>query len=288
MPAASRQRLGRRRSILFVPGSRPERFIKAVTSGADVVCLDLEDGVAPDAKERARESVVAWLGERQPPVEGSEPELLVRVNDPRTEPGRLDLEALAPTPPDGLMVPKVDGPEVLASLLESFHILALFPLIETAKGLQRVEELAHASLPLGGLIFGGMDMAVELGARFEWEPLLYARARIVHGAALAGVGAVDVPWADLADHDGLAEEARRAVRMGFSGKLAIHPAQIEPIHRALRPEPDELERARRVVDAADGSSQGVQVVDGRMVDRPIVEAARRVLSRAGDEPADPP
>ena len=215
----------------------------------------------------------------------------MRVNDPRTETGRRDLEALARGPiPAAVMVPKVDGPEVLVPVqqaLASGHP-ALLPLIETVRGLQRVEELATAALPIGALIFGGMDMAAELGARFEWEPLLYARSRVVHAAALGGMGALDVPWAALADTSGLEEEARRAARLGFTGKLAIHPAQVPWIHRGLEPEADEVEQARRIVQAALLSSEGVQVVDGRMVDRPIVLAARRILDRAGVDPGELP
>jgi citrate lyase beta subunit len=285
----------RRRSVLFAPGSRPERFAKAVASGADVVCLDLEDGVASDAKEAARAHVASWLASRAEGDAGRgagvAPEILVRINDPTSEAGRLDLEALARVhPPDGLMVPKVDGPEVLTTLLGVLGgegTPALFPLVETARGLQRVEELAAASLPVAALVFGGMDMAVELGARFAWEPLLYARSRLVHAAALGGVGAIDVPWADLKDTAGLEEEARRGAALGFTGKLAIHPAHVPHIHRGIEPEPDELERARRILTAALRSSEGVQVVDGKMVDRPIVEAAKRVLARAGLDWAAP-
>jgi len=124
-------------------------------------------------------------------------------------------------------------------------------------------------------------MAAELGARFAWEPLLYARSRVVHAAALGGVGAVDVPWADLQDTAGLEEEARRGAALGFTGKLAIHPAQVPWIHRGIEPDAEERARAERVIRAALRSRDGVQVVDGRMVDKPIVDAAKRVLARAG-------
>jgi len=156
--------------------------------------------------------------------------------------------------------------------------------VETARGLHRVESLALAGLPLAGLVFGGMDLAAELGTRFEWEPLLFARSRIVHAAALAGVGAIDVPWAPLDDPEGLTSETTRAARMGFQGKLAIHPAQVPVIHAALAPAPAEIESARRILRAAAASAEGVQVVDGRMVDRPLVLGAERVLARAGEAP----
>lgn len=285
MDGSSGSALHARRSILFAPGSRPERFEKALASGADAVCLDLEDGVAPAAKDAARDAVTRFLEG----WEGGGPELVVRVNDPRTPRGRRDLEALRGAPADAVMVPKVEGAEALervAAALGWDGGPALLPLVETARGLHRVEELA-LGFPVAGLIFGGMDLSAELGARFEWEPLLYARSRVVHAAALAGVGAVDVPWAALDEPAGLEAETRRAARLGFTGKLAIHPAQVAPIHRGLVPDLEEVAWARRVVEADRAAGGGVVVVDGRMVDRPVVEGARRVLSRAAGAGGDP-
>ena len=292
------------RSVLFCPASRPERFAKALASGADAVCLDLEDGVGPDAKETARTALGRFLSERGAapagaPVRSEQggrlaaaPQLLVRVNDPRTETGAEDVRMLARSPlPHGVMVPKVDGPEVLAELAGALAGAGsaaplLLPLIETVWALERIADIATASVPLGALVFGGMDLSAELGARFEWEPLLYARSRIVHAAALVGVGTIDVPWAPLDDPAGLEQETRRVARLGFTGKLAIHPAQVPVIHRGLAPDPDELAAARRVVEAAARTREGVVVVDGRMVDRPIVLAAQRVLARAGEAAAE--
>jgi (S)-citramalyl-CoA lyase len=275
-----------RRSILFCPASRPERFAKALASGADAVCLDLEDGVGPEAKDAAREAVAGFLAGWAGGTAG-EPELVVRVNDPASDTGRRDVEMLTRSRlPDALMVPKVDEPDELWELLSDVGgrapVPVLLPLIETVVGLDRVKEIAMAGLPIGALVFGGMDLAAELGARLEWEPLLYARSRIVHAAALIGIGVIDVPWPTLGDVDGLEEETRRAARLGFTGKLAIHPAQVPLIHGALAPDAEELAAARRVVEAALRSSEGVIVVDGKMVDRPVVLGARRILARAGE------
>jgi (S)-citramalyl-CoA lyase len=282
--------------VLFAPGSRPERFAKAMAAGADAVCLDLEDGVAPDGKEKARDEVVRFLAQWGGP--GSGPELIVRINDPREPVGKRDLEALARARrPDGVMIPKVDGEEVLEEVARAVgarttvgfdargsreRSVVLLPLIETARGLERVEEIANTPAPLDALVFGGMDLAAELGAAFEWEPLLYARSRVVHAAALAGVGAIDVPWTPLDEPEGLAEETRRAARLGFTGKLAIHPKQVPVIHQALLPDAGDLERARRIMAAWAEARGGVVVVDGRMIDRPLVLAAERVLARAGE------
>ncbi len=267
-----------------------------MAAGADAVCLDLEDGVAPAHREEARRAVGAWLRERDPGERG--PELVLRVNAPASPDAESDLALLRALPRDRrpriLMVPKVDGAGQLSGLLGDLgrgssaeegsadHSPRLLPLVETALGLHRVEELALSGLPLAGLVFGGMDLAAEVGARFEWEPLLHARSRIVHAAALAGVGAIDVPWAPLDDPQGLTAETARAARLGFQGKLAIHPAQIPHIHAALAPDPSEVEAARRILDAAARSSEGAQVVDGRMVDRPLVLGAERILARAGE------
>ena len=282
-------RLRARRSVLFCPASRPDRFAKALASGADAVCLDLEDGVGPDAKDAARDALAEFLSGWSGSAPG-EPEIVVRVNDPNAALGFRDLEVLTMARlPDAVMVPKVNDAQTLVDVAQALapgsdvrRAPALLPLIETVRGLERVVDIARADVPLGALVFGGMDLSAELGARFEWEPLLYARSRIVHAAALAGIGSIDVPWPGLADADGLEEEARRAARLGFTGKLAIHPAQVPLIHAALAPDAEELEAARRIVDAAARSGEGVIVVDGRMVDRPVVLGAERILARAGE------
>jgi citrate lyase beta subunit len=286
MSTANPNPLRVRRSVLFCPASRPERFAKALASGADAVCLDLEDGVGLEAKDAAREAVAGFLAGWGGGAPG-EPELVVRLNEPSTEAGRRDLEMLNRSRlPHALMVPKVDESEELWDLLGALDgstpLPVLLPLIETVLGVDRVKEIASAGLPIAALVFGGMDLSAELGARFEWEPLLYARSRIVHAAALVGVGVIDVPWPTLTDVDGLEEETRRAARLGFTGKLAVHPAQVPLIHKALAPDAEELEAARRVVEAAARSAEGVIVVDGRMVDRPVVLGAMRILARAGE------
>ena len=158
---------------------------------------------------------------------------------------------------------------------------ALLPLVETPAGLVNVHEIAACTRGTGALLFGGMDLAAELGADFAWEALLYARSRLVLAAAAAGVDALDVPYPTLDDKQGLEDEARRASRLGFAGKMAIHPAQVPILNRAFTPLADEAARAQRIVDAAAVAEEGVFVVDGQMVDRPIVEAARRTLARAG-------
>lgn len=275
------------RSVLFVPGSRAQLVPKAVASGPDAVCVDLEDGVAPAAKAEARRAVVDLLadrGRKGGPRPGSA--LFVRVNAPDTDLGRDDLEALAGVPAglDGVLIPKVEEPGTVrrvGEILGSAHPdLALLPMVETPRSLAVAGEVAAASARNRALVLGGVDLAAELGADGSWESLLYARSRIVHAAALAGIDAVDAPSMGLADREGLLDEAGRARRLGFGGKLAVHPRQVAVIHEAYTPDREEVERARRFVEAYREAGEGVAVVDGRVVDRPVVASARRILALA--------
>jgi (S)-citramalyl-CoA lyase len=277
------------RSLLFFPADHPELLAKAVASGADAVCADLEDAVAPDAKEAARELALGRIlaGDRR----GAE--LVLRINDPKSEAGRRDLDALctADSPPDALLLPKVasaDEVAWVAGVLAPWHPeLRVIPLIETARGLAAAEAIAQASDRVGGLMFGALDLAVELGCAVEWDALLYGRSRVVHAAALAGVGALDVPFMDVSDHEGLARQARAVRGLGFRAKAAIHPSQVPIIQDAFTPSAEELARAAEVI-AADEASGGAPVLrEGRVIDRPVVEAARRTLALAASMRARP-
>lgn len=287
-PPPERAGLAALRCFLFFPGFRPELLSKAVAAGADGVCADLEDAVGPDRKDAARQSVVGLLQDEAGAhleAPGS-PCVIVRVNEPTTPAGMRDLEALAGLrrPPDALIIPKIRAPAEVArvaeALQESGPSTLLIPLVETARALAEVEEIAASASAVAALMIGGHDLAVELGARPGWEPLLYARSRLVHAAALAGVPALDMPSLDVGDGDGLRGEARRSRDLGFSGKAAIHPEQVAPIQEVFSPSPDELERARRIVEAYRASDGDAVLLDGRLVDRPVLEAARRTLARA--------
>lgn len=275
--------------MLFFPGTRPELLSKAVATGVGLVCADLEDAVAPDDKAIARHAVVELLASRD-----RAPELVVRVNHPRTPEGVEDLRALARLgghPAPIVMIPKVAGPRdverVGAALDTDGTPASLLPVIETARGLQAVESIAEAE-GVTGLLFGALDLSTELGCELAWDTLLHARSRCVLAARLAGVELLDSPHFDVDDAEGLAEEARQARRLGFTGKAAIHPSQVDVIHDVFRPTEEELARARSVVAASDDVNGGVFLLDGVMVDRPVVEAARRLLARSPEESADPP
>ena len=271
------------RSILFVPGDRPNRYAKALAAGADAVCIDLEDAVADERKAGARESVMAFLGERRTGDSRRGARLLVRINDLAGDAGWDDLEAIADGPrPDAMMVPMVRASvEVGVAARKLGVTLPLLPLIETAGGLEDAAKIG-AVVGVAGLVFGGFDLALELGAKPHWEPLLYARSRVVHAAAVSGIPAYDAPSRDFHDLAPVREEARRGRALGFAGKTAIHPAQIPVIHEAFAPSREEVEPSREVVEADRGAGGGAVGLGGRMVDRPVVEAARRVLERAGE------
>jgi citrate lyase subunit beta/citryl-CoA lyase len=245
-------------TFLFVPGDRPDRFGKAVASGADVVILDLEDAVAPADKDTARAEVGAWL-ERNPAT--------VRINAPGTPWFEADA-ALVAERGVPVVVPKAETPGVLAAFR------AVVALVETARGVERAGELA-AVPSVTRLAFGSVDLAAELGvAPEDPEPFAYARSRLVVASAAAGLAPpVDGVTTDLTDDVRLEADVRYARRMGFGGKLCVHPRQIAPVRAGFAPTEAERNWARQVLAAGDS----VSTVDGSMVDKPVLTRARRIL-----------
>ncbi|MCG6121940.1 MAG: CoA ester lyase [Microvirga sp.] len=265
-------------TLLFVPGNRPERFGKALAASPDGIVIDLEDATPPADKERARGFAVDALATR----DADGPPVFVRINALDARAGLDDLAALADggLAPDGLFAPMVEHPRDIAILRA--HIPAGLPLIvaiETATGLEQANAIARALAPCDALALGAADLSANLGCAFAYEPLLAARSAIVQAAAIGRVAALDVPYLDLRDEAGLAEETRRVKALGFTGKLAIHPAQVGPIRTAYAPTADEVTRAEKIVAAmkADG---GAVAVDGRMIDAPVAAAAEALLARA--------
>lgn len=281
-----------RRSLLFTPGDRPERLRKAPASGADVLVFDLEDAVAPARKAEARAAVRDVLAD---PEFDPDAEVCVRVN-PTTVAADDDLdEVLGPDARlDSVMLPKVDGPddvETLARLLDEHGwTLPVIALVETAAGILHAEAIAEATAT-DALFFGAEDLSADLGATRtpEGDEVGYARQHVVLVAAAAGVDAIDTVYTDIDDLEGLRAETRRAVQLGFDGKPAIHPDQVEVINGAFVPDDEALSWARRVLDAhreADADDRGVFAVDGQMIDEPLLRRARRLIDRAAaeDEP----
>jgi citrate lyase subunit beta / citryl-CoA lyase len=248
-------------ALLFVPGHRPDRFDKAAAAGADAVILDLEDAVAEADKDSAREQVARWLGRG-----GAG---LVRINPPGTPffAADLDLVRAAGCP---VMLPKAEDPEVVAGLG-----LPVFPLIETAAGVERASAVCAAP-DVVRAAFGSVDLATQLGVRHDDELALgYARSRLVLAAASAGIAPpLDGVTTDLEDLSVLEADLHHARRLGFGGKLCIHPKQISAVRQGFGPSEEELRWARRVLE----SSEAVSAVDGQLVDRPVRERAQRILA----------
>jgi len=266
------------RTYLFVPGSRPERFAKALASGADAVVLDLEDAVAPEHKAAAREAVARFAEGAEPAVRAR---LVVRINDEATAWFVDDLQRLGVLPPVALMLPKAERVDTLQHVQAQCPGRPLLALVETARGVLAAEALA-ACPPVARLAFGTLDYALDLGLSGDALGLDAAASRL----ALAS-RAADLPppvagvTPDIDDQAQLLADLARARAHGFGAKLCIHPKQVAPIHAALRPTAAELDWARRVLAAADaGDGDGALQLDGRMVDRPVVERARRLLERA--------
>ena len=275
-----------RRSLLFTPGDRPEMLRKAPDAGADVIVFDLEDAVAPERKDEARAIVADVLKD---PDFDPEPEVCVRVNSVGVA-AAVDLDVLADALAgvDAVMVPKVRRPDdvrTLARLLDERDVDAdVLALIETAAGVLEAQDIAAVDAT-DALVFGAEDLAADLGATRtdEGTEVLHAREHVVLAASAAGIDAIDTIHADIEDVAGLREAARFAVQLGYDGKLAIHPGQVDPINDAFTPDEDEIEWAERVLEAkevADAEGRGVFTVDGEMIDPPLVERAKRTLERA--------
>lgn len=259
------------RSFLFVPGHRPERFDKAKDSGADVVVLDLEDAVAPADKHTARAHVHNWLmsGERA----------MVRINGIGSPHHRDDLAMIADTDA-AVMLPKADGREPTESVTSARAQLCVVPLIETAGGVLRAQDICAAT----GVVrpaLGHIDLAAELEIDPEdREALLFARSSVAFAAAATGrASAIDGVTTALDDHHRLESDVDYARRLGLRGKLCIHPRQVDIVHARMRPTAAEIDWAKKVVKSAreDGS---VGSVDGRMVDAPVVIRALGILDAA--------
>ncbi|MER5437231.1 CoA ester lyase [Streptomyces sp. NPDC002790] len=258
------------RSLLFVPGDRPDRYAKAHASGADLVIIDLEDAVAPADKDAARAHAAAWL------IAGRRP--VVRVNAPGTPWSEDDL-AMAAEHGCPVMVPKSEDPEALSDIAaRTAGRCPLVALIETARGVLRAHEVSRVP-GVVRLAFGNVDLAADLGvAHDDHLALAHARSQVVLAAAAAGLcPPIDGVTTGVRDADALAADVTHGRRLGFAGKLCIHPAQLPAVAAGFAPTEAELTWARSVLAVGDT----VTTVDGQMVDKPVLERARRLLGRAG-------
>ena len=270
-----------RRSFIFAPGLRPDMFPKALASGADIVCIELEDGIAPKDKLIARQRALVLF---EHPQADDGVERIVRINSMRERFGIEDVGAIlaTETPPPALMMPKVRTPDEVKQLdgllTEAGHNTALHVIIETNEALEAAYEIAHCSKRIAALFFGGVDMAAELRCKNAWEPLLYARARVVHAAASAGLDVIDVPYLDLEDTTGMRVEAQQARELGFAGKGAVHPKQIAALNEVFTPSEDQIDRARRIIDEFEAADTGLVVIDGKLIEKPVLREMYRIVA----------
>jgi len=278
------------RTLLFVPGNRQRMLDRAPRSGADIIVADLEDAVPAGEKREARRMVralVAGAGE-------SGARVFVRVNNVHTGLARGDLMEVVRAGLAGVVHPKTDHAQDLRDLdvlLREAELrnkvrpgdVAVVPLIETPRAILRCEEIARATDRVAALSLGGEDYTAELGVARSDEALAYARGVIVTVAAATGVPAIDTPYPAIDDERGLLRETRLASAMGFRGKYVIHPGQVGSVNAVFSPTAEDVAAARRIVEAArraEKQRKGSVALDGRMIDAPIVERARRLLETA--------
>lgn len=272
-----------RRSFIFTPGLKPEMYPKALACGTDIVCVELEDGIAPHDKTQARELALALFSQTQA---DDGVERIVRINCLRDAFGLADVQAVlsTDTPPPALMLPKVKTPDEVqwldGLLTERGHDCRLHIIIETNQGLEAAYEIAHSSDRIEALFFGGVDMAAELRCKNQWDSLLYARSRVVHAAASAELDVIDVPFLDLQDPQGMEHEARLARDLGFSGKGSIHPKQVAILNQVFTPSEQEITDARELLAAFEAADTGLVVVKGKLIEKPVLREMQRIVAIA--------
>ena len=270
-----------RRSFIFTPGLQPEMFPKALVSGADMVCIELEDGIAIKDKDVARKNTINALKTLEVK---SDVELVVRINCQRTKFGLLDLEAFISSEIKikAIMLPKVKTPDEIKfidDLLTDCNLdTDLHVIMETNEALENIYDIAHVSKRTVALYFGGVDMAAELRVDNKWENLLYARSKLVHAGASAGLDVIDVPYLDLENMDGMKKEAELVKNLGFTGKGSIHPKQIKILNEVFTPPQDEIVKAKKILEQFNNSNTGLVVIDGKLIEKPVLrEMQRKIL-----------
>ena len=269
-----------RRSFIFTPGLTPSMFPKAIASGADMVCIELEDGIAIKDKNEARKNTIEALKSLEVK---NDVELVVRINCQRTKFGLLDLEAFISSglKVKALMLPKVKTPDEITFiddlLTDSGLDTDLHVIMETNEALENIYNIAHASKRTVALYFGGVDMAAELRVPNNYQNLLYARSKLVHAGASVGIDAIDVPYLDLEDIEGMKKEAELVRDLGFTGKGSIHPKQINVLNQIFTPPQEEISKAKKILDQFSESDTGLVVIDGKLIEKPVLREMKRKI-----------
>lgn len=280
-----------RRALLYMPGDNWKMITKSVTLGVDSICMDMEDGTAISKKAEARATIAKALQE----LDFGKSEKLARINSVGTGWEKDDIEAVLPYRPDGIVIPKVesiDQVEWAGRLIEAAELEHGWPVnsirvvigVETAKGILNLKEIA-AHPRLDAIIFGGEDFAASIGATRTKDAteLLYARQAVVVACASNNLQAIDIVTIDYKDIEALRTESEFGVRLGYSGKQIIHPAQVEPVQDAFTPNDEAIFHAKRIVETFDASQKegkGAYSLDGKMIDMPLLKNAQKVLERA--------
>ena len=256
-------------------------FSKAINSGVDIVCLELEDGIAPTDKTSARENALDIINTQK---FNDKVEVLIRVNSLRESYGLLDIAALlnSKKQPDGLLVPKIKSPEeliILDNLLSEKKLnTKLHAIIETNLGLEKADDIAASSNRIESLFFGAVDMSAELRCQNSWENLLYARSKVVHAAASKELDVIDVPFLDLNNMKKMQEEASKSKNLGFTGKGAIHPKQIKILNKVFTPSLKVVNKAKKIIQLFENSSTGLIIYDGKLIEKPVLREMYRIIN----------
>lgn len=269
-------------SYLFVPGDRLERIAKAIDAGAGAVIIDLEDAVAPAAKKAALADLAAnWNGFAERAAARGVT-LMLRINAAGTEWHEAEIAACGAFKAEHIVLPKADSSKAVGRVREVAPSASIYPLIESAEGFERLREIARSE-GVTRLLFGSIDLMLDLGISDSDIPLHYFRSMIVLESRLAGLAPpVDGVCVDLANTDTLKAEVQRARRFGFGAKLLIHPKQIGEVEEGFRPSAEETDWAERIVAAVAASNGAAVAVDGKMVDRPVLLQAERILASGRD------
>jgi citrate lyase beta subunit/hydroxyacyl-ACP dehydratase HTD2-like protein with hotdog domain len=273
------------RSLLFVPGNRPDRYVKASISGADIYCIDLEDAVGIKEKDAARIIALQYIDELEITKEGA-PLCYLRINDLTSTHGLKDMLALREMAqddrlPDCIVLPMASSAfeiRQLTELLGHHSALRIMPLVETPAGINHLKDILDENECVTSIGFGIADYAAAVGSDMSWDALLTVRSQIVAAASERGLHCFDGPQFDILDEVALAHEANKVACLGFKGKMAIHPAQVSIINGSFAPSARDVQWAEAVVKAFEKAEEGVVLLDGRMVDRPLAERAKRILA----------
>ena len=271
-----------RRSILFVPADKPERIEKAATLSTDVVVIELEDGVSPENKDFARKQA----GQMIEQVDFGNREVALRVNRISTLHGLEDLKSMAKwaEKPDLVLLPKVESAgeiriydELISQMKAELEFMVM---IESSRGILNAPKIVTASPRVSCLALGAADLSAELGSHMSWDAMFIHRASMVLACGLTGIMPIDSPYLNIKDEKSLLEECKKVQEMGYTGKLCIHPSQLALVNKAFTPSAEEVASARKIVKAVKTQGTGALVLDGKMVDTPVIKSAQRIVEAA--------